>query len=70
MCRQVDEVELTPEEKFQTPEGLPEPGIPVPPADKPLNPPTHISLMTKNAINPLEGKDEFDEVELSVVSEN
>lgn len=69
MCKQVDEVEQTPEEKFVTPLGLPDPGPPAPAPEKPLYPPTKQTIYAYRMTNPLEGKDEFEEIELSVVSD-
>ncbi|EAY23568.1 hypothetical protein TVAG_119040 [Trichomonas vaginalis G3] len=57
------------EEGFQEIQGMPEPGQPPPPAENPINSPSHISIY-HNADNPLDGKEEFPEVELSPVSDH
>lgn len=57
-----------PEANFEVPEGLPDPGPSPPAPENPLAAPNHVSIYY-NTTNPLEGKDELPELELSPISD-
>ncbi|EAY04264.1 hypothetical protein TVAG_390340 [Trichomonas vaginalis G3] len=66
---EIVEEEEDSEENFQEVPGMPEVGQPPPPAENPVSPPNHVSVY-HNTENPLDGKDEFQEIELSPVSDH